>query len=94
MRVRWTPVAASDLEDIRDYVELRFPAFARSTVKTIYSDIQSLRRFPMRGRVGEIDGTRECLLAPLPYVVVYRVTDAAVEILRIWHTSQDRRPKV
>jgi len=91
MRLRWTPVAASDLEDIRNYVDLHLPAFAQSTIQTIYREIQSLRRFPMRGRIGEVEGTRECWLTPLPYIVVYRVTDTAIEVIRIWHTAQDRK---
>lgn len=87
MRLRWTPVAASDLEDIRDYVAVQFPEFSQSTVQTIYKEIQSLRRFPLRGRLGEVEGT---WLTPLPYIVVYRVNDDAVEVIRIWHTSQNR----
>ena len=92
MRLRWTPVAASDLEDIRNYVDAHFPEFSRTTVKTIYTEIQSLRRFPMRGRTGEVEGTREYWLSPLPYIVVYRVTDDTIEVIRIWHTSQNRNP--
>lgn len=33
-------------------------------------------------------GTRELVLSPLPYVVVYRVKDEVVEIARVLHGAQ------
>ena len=46
---------------------------------------------PNRGRPGHRSGTRELLLSPLPYIVVYRVKDETVEILHIYHGAQDWR---
>ena len=34
--------------------------------------------------------TRELVMAPLPYLIVYKVRPEAVYILRILHTSMDR----
>ncbi|WP_238578719.1 type II toxin-antitoxin system RelE/ParE family toxin [Inquilinus limosus] len=48
-----------------------------------------LEYLPERGRPGIVAGTRE-LTAFWPYVIVYRITPAAVEIIRIWHGAQDR----
>ena len=45
---------------------------------------------PERGRVGLRAGTRELILAPMPYIIVYRIRENAVEILRLYHGSQDR----
>jgi toxin ParE1/3/4 len=53
--------------------------------------ILSLRKFPHRGRPGAVEGTRELLHERLPYIVAYRVREDDVEILHIWHASQDRR---
>jgi len=33
-------------------------------------------------------GRRELVFPPLPYIVVYSVTDSAVEISRIFHGAQ------
>jgi toxin ParE1/3/4 len=52
--------------------------------------IEQLHAFPRRGRVGREEGTRELVLSLLPYIVVYRVRESAVEILQIWHAAQDR----
>jgi len=47
----------------------------------------SLEALPNRGRLGRIAGTRELVQAP--YVIIYRVIEEAVEILRVYHAAQD-----
>jgi addiction module RelE/StbE family toxin len=91
MRVRWTLPAAGDLENIKNYLQKNFPHFAGPTVRTIYQRIRSLKSSPHRCRPGHVSGTRELSLAPLPYVVVYRVVSDAVEILHIYHGAQNWR---
>ena len=44
---------------------------------------------PERGRIGLRPGTRE-LTSAWPYIIVYRITGEAVQVLRIWHGAQDR----
>jgi plasmid stabilization system protein ParE len=34
-------------------------------------------------------GRRELVFSPLPYIVVYKVTENAVEISRVFHGAQD-----
>jgi addiction module RelE/StbE family toxin len=89
MLVRWTPAAADDLETISNYLIERHPDLAEDTVSRLYHTLQSLKKFPRRGRIGRARGTRELVFAPLPYIAVYRVGDEAVEILRVYHTAQD-----
>ncbi len=90
MLVRWTPPAADDLEQIHTYLSIHLPGFAAPTVRRIYDSARSLRTNPNRGRPGLRPGTRELVLSPLPYIVVYRVNPQAVEILHIHHAAQDR----
>lgn len=90
MRLRWTPSAAADLEHILEYLQRRLPQFANPTVVRIYERIRSLKTTPFLGRPGIEEGTRELVLSPLPYIVVYRMKDEFVEILRIYHGAQDR----
>jgi toxin ParE1/3/4 len=73
MRIRWAFAAANDLEPVRK----------------LYDAARSLKQFPNRGRMGRKTGTRELVIAPLPYIIVYRVLDHGVEIARLVHTSQD-----
>ena len=91
MRIRWTVPAADDLTNINNYLQKHYPQFAESTVRAIYERVRSLKTMPNRGRPGHRSGTRELLLSPLPYIVVYRVKDETVEILHIDHGAQDWR---
>ncbi|MGP0070448.1 MAG: type II toxin-antitoxin system RelE/ParE family toxin [Bryobacteraceae bacterium] len=90
-RIRWTFPAVDDLEGIREYLDHHYPHLTESTVRTIYRYIRSLKKAPNRGRPGHRSGTRELVLTPLPYVVVYSVKAEAVEILHIYHGAQDWR---
>ena len=87
--VRWTPAAVDDLEQIGNYLLEKNPSQAESTVRKIYDVAQSLIAFPNRGRLGRMTHTRELLASPLPFIVVYQVSDQAVIIIRIFHSSEN-----
>ena len=92
MRVRWTSDAADDLERICDYSAQASPDAARRLAAAIVEGVASLRTFPNRGRPGRVDGTRELVFAPLPFVAVYEVNDE-VQVLRILHGAQEWPPR-
>jgi addiction module RelE/StbE family toxin len=89
MRVRWTPAAADDFENIANYLFEQTPENAARLIREIYRAPNGLESFPKRGRVGKKEGTRELVLPSLPYVIVYRITSESVYILRVLHGSQD-----
>ena len=89
MRLRWTLAAANDLEKIFDYLHHQNPQIAQQTVRRLYAEIRELSRFPSRGRPGREPGTRELILSGLPYVIIFRTADQVVEVLRIYHGSQN-----
>ncbi len=89
MRVDWSAHAVRDLQRISEYVEGdRSLETANRISRTIYDAVQSLRTLPYRGRPGRVEGTRELLVVRLPYVIVYRVSEARVLILNIVHGAQ------
>jgi toxin ParE1/3/4 len=88
--IRWSLEAADDLERIAAFIAGDKPLAAQDTINRIYARIEELATFPNRGRIGLAPGSRELPLAPLPYVVVYRVHRDAIEISRIWHGAQSR----
>lgn len=47
-----------------------------------------LALLPLMGRPGRLAGTRELTIVRTPYLVIYRVTEDAVHILRVLHTRQ------
>jgi addiction module RelE/StbE family toxin len=88
MRVRWTADAADDLERISDYIAEDRPVTARRIALDIIRSVDALGTSPNRGRQGRAEGTRELVLAPLPFVAVYEVHDDEVQILRLLHGAQ------
>jgi addiction module RelE/StbE family toxin len=72
VELRWTSKAATDLERIADYLFEQTPDHAPELVQALYEASSRLLTFPQGGRPGKKKGTRELVLSPLPYVVVYR----------------------
>ena len=57
-------------------------------MRSVFEAPASPLNFPRRGRPGRKDGTRELVLSPLPYVVVYAVRGDVIYIVRILHGAQ------
>jgi toxin ParE1/3/4 len=88
MLLRWTKEAAKDLEHIADYLFEHAPDRAAELVRAVYNAPSALLTFPNRGRLGKKEGTRELVLSPLPYVVVYTVRGDVIYVARILHGAQ------
>ena len=58
-------------------------------MRAIYKAPSALLSFPHRGRPGKKENTRELVLSPLPYIVVYRIAGDAVHILRVLHGARN-----
>ena len=89
MRIRWTPAAAADLQQISDYLREHYPHYRQATLRKLFDTIRNIRDAPHLGKPGRVEGTREILFPPMPYVAVYRVREQSIEVLRIWHTAQN-----
>jgi toxin ParE1/3/4 len=90
MEIRWSSPAAEDLERICERIERDNPEAARRAARTIYEGCARLKDYPHLGRAStRLTGRRELVFSPLPYIVVYQVTEQAVEISRIYHGAQD-----
>jgi toxin ParE1/3/4 len=89
MRVRWTAPALRDLEALGDYIERdNSAAVAARIVTTILDQADNLAEFPHIGRAGRIPDTRELVVVDTPFIVPYRVRDAEVEILAVFHGAR------
>lgn len=89
MRVRWTPSAKADLANQFNYLaELNFDA-AVVQEDRILSAVARLAEFPEIGRPGPFAGARELVVNKTPYLIVYRITQNEVRILRLVHGAQD-----
>jgi toxin ParE1/3/4 len=92
MLVRWTKSAADDLESIVNFIRADNAEAARRVARRLYSAAQSLSNTPRRGRVGQVEDTRELILAGLPYIVVYQVLERDIRIIRVRHAAQEWPP--
>lgn len=89
MRVRWTTPALRDLEAIGEYIEHNnSAAVAARVVTAILDQADALATFPHIGRPGRIPDTRELIVVDTPFIAPYRVRDAEVEILAVFHGSR------
>jgi len=93
MKIEWSPEAAADFAGIVAYIHERNPSAADRVAHAMYDSATALESFPNRGRPGRVDGTRELVLASLPFIVVYRVKvyrvkRNVVEIARVLHGAQ------
>ena len=89
-RIRWSPAAADDLESIRIYLQENHPSYVEWTIRKLYHAARSLKQMPQRGRIGRKAGTRELVLAPLPYIIVYGIDADTVHIFRVIHGAENR----
>lgn len=89
MQVFWSPVAVADLNRITQYIAHDNPALAEAIGRRIYDTCQTLAEFPYRNRKSRIQGKYDLIFTNLPYIVVYRIRNDEVEIIRVYHSAQD-----
>jgi len=88
MRVRWLKSALVTLHSTLRHVHDENPEAAQDCARRIKLAVDRLEPFPLAGRPGTVDGTRELVTPRLPFIVVYRVTASEVQILRVFHSRQ------
>ncbi len=93
MHVRFSRRARADIRLIHDYIAERNPTAAVRVIDNIFIAISALESFPLLGRPGRVENTRELLIRGLPYVVVYSLPDEYhIDIDRVLHGAQEWPP--
>jgi addiction module RelE/StbE family toxin len=90
VKVRWLTSALASLKAACLYIAYDNPVSASAVADRIERVVEHLGQFPLAGRQGTVPGTREIIIPGLPYVVVYRVTQSEVQLLRVFHSKQER----
>ena len=85
--VVWLDSAVEDLQTIVDFVADANPDAARRLVARLIEDADNLAVLPAQYRRGRVPGTHEFVSHP-NYVLVYRRTLEAVEVLNVVHARQ------
>ncbi len=92
MILTWTRPAESDLIEILDYIAEDDPTAALATIDRIEAVALRLTDFPLSGREGSVPNTRELPIPGLPFLVIYRVREAAIDVLRVLHGARQWPP--
>lgn len=84
MKIYWSPFAVERLEQIFDYLAAEDINAARKTISLIVSKIDSLYKFPKRGRVVPEAGRNEIReVFSSDYRIIYKTGNNRITILTI-----------
>ena len=89
MKLHWSRRALADLDRICARSAIDQPLVAASFAAIISDKVDRLRQFPLWGRSGVYQDTRE-LVVHRNYLVTYRVRVDEVQIVQVWHVARDR----
>ena len=89
LRLRWSRRALGDLARIAQHIAADRPLAAAEFVADVRDRVARLEGFPMLGRPGALEDTRE-LVMHRNYLVTYRVRVDEVQVLQVWHVARDR----
>lgn len=82
--VEWTEIATIDLDEIIEFIENENPQTARNILNKIWSEVNRLDLFPLRGRIvpefeeNGIFTYREIIVSP--WRIIYRVCGQKVYV--------------
>lgn len=86
MRIRWLTGATQSLRAAHRYIAAKAAAKVTDRIKRA---VERLATYPSFGRPGRRPGTRELVVPGVPFIVIYRISDVEVQILRVFHTSRN-----
>lgn len=91
MKIVFTETALSDLSQIFEFLASNYPTLVGPVEQRINSVLARLQDWPESARkVTQRTNVRVVPLIRYPYRIFYRITNEAIEIVHIRHTS--RRP--
>ena len=92
MRITYLSIAVLDLVEIRAYLATQPLQEAQRVGNKLKKSINALEQFPNLGKPGRVYGTRELTVPKINnanYIVVYRVSDQQIQILRVLPGMRD-----
>jgi toxin ParE1/3/4 len=89
VKIVWTRRASQHLRAAYDYwANEKSRTAADVMLDRIFSVVELLETFPEAGRPGRIAGTRELVVVPTPFLIVYRTRRGKIEILSLLHGAR------
>lgn len=91
MTLVWREEARQNLREILRYISERNSVAADDLIIRINATAERLPDHPFMYRSGRLEGTREAVVHP-NYILVYRATADAVEIVNVVHSRRQYPP--
>lgn len=91
--VIWLPDARDDLERLHAFIRPHSRTAAQRAITAVIDAVEQLCEFPEMGRPFDYDlDYREwpVRFGAKNYVIRYRLLEAAIVIVRVWHGLEDR----
>ena len=76
----WSDRALTRRDEIFDYIAEDNPEAAIDLDTSFEVAVERLRDFPLSGRTGKVEGTRE-LIVTSNYIVIYQISDKTIDII-------------
>lgn len=86
--VKWLSRAIANLEAHTEHIAQDNPRTAYELADLAYAATEMLSRFPLLGRIGRVQGTRELVIPDTPFIIVYVVKPKSIQIIRMLHGKQ------
>jgi len=90
VKLRYTPRAAAELDEVLAYIAARSPQGARRVQTRIQVIIDLLLRHPHAGQLTSKGRLRRMIASPYPFLICYQATDDEIVIHGVRHSA--RRP--
>ena len=92
MKLRFTPQAIRDLDEISAYLRPRNPFAAQRVRDSILDSLKILNQFPYAGRKQTVGSVRKLMTRKYRYLVYYSVDESHQEVvvLAIQHPARAR----
>jgi toxin ParE1/3/4 len=94
MKIVWSRRAMRHLVSLRKYIAKDSEQSAALVALRILHAIDLPQTQPEIGRPGRVLGTRELVVPDTPYVIPYRVRQARLELIAVFHGRQQWPPKL
>jgi toxin ParE1/3/4 len=89
VRLRFTPRALAELDQILTYIEERSPQGARRVHSRIQAVTELLTRYPNSGRATSNPRLRRITTVPYPYLIFHELTEDEIIIVGVRHGARD-----
>lgn len=87
-QLEWSRHSQADRQKIAEfYASEASPFIAEQALLSIKNATNRILKNPLNYREGKKSGTREYIMRRFPYIVIYRVSDTKVSIIRVLHQA-------